>query len=89
MATLGNFTAAVLTAAELNAIGTWTGAVNLLNSGGSVHLGAVTNNGVGTIEVQAISASGSYATMTQVTTGVPFTWDVGDIITINGVYEAA
>lgn len=150
MATLGNFTAAVLTAAELNAIGTWTAwtptltnltlgtgatsthrysqinkvivfrskivlgtggaiggvfsmtlpvnayathsvtaAVNLLNSGGSVHLGAVTNNGVGTIEVQAISASGSYATMTQVTTGVPFTWDVGDIITINGVYEAA
>jgi hypothetical protein len=150
MATLGNFTAATLTAAELNAIGTWsawtptltnltlgsgatsthryseinkvvvfrskivlgtggsiggafsmtlpvnayatasvTASVNLLNSGGSVFLGAVSNNGVGAIEVQALSASGTYASMTPVTTGVPFGWDVNDIITINGVYEAA
>lgn len=150
MATLGNFTAAVLTAAELNAIGTWTAwtptltnltlgtgatsthrysvinkvvlfrskivlgtggaiggvfsmtlpvnaaathsvtaAVNLLNSGGSVFLGAVANNGVGAIEVQALLANSTYASMTQVTTGVPFGWDVGDIITINGVYESA
>ena len=150
MATLGNFTAAVLTAAELNAIGTYvawtptlnnitlgtgatstheyslinkvvvfrskivlgtggsmggafsltlpvtasathsvTASVNLINAGGSFFPGAVSNIGTGTIEVHSINASATYATYTQVTTGVPFGWDVGDIITINGVYEAA
>ncbi len=150
MATLGNFTAAVLTAAELNAIGTWaawtaspsnitlgTGAtasyryslinkvcvfrvkivlgtggsmggvfsmslpvtaaathsvaasVNFIDSGGSFYPGSVTNIGTTAMEVFALTASGTYAGMSQVTTGVPFTWSAGDIITINGVYEAA
>ena len=150
MATLGNFTAAVLTAAELNAIGTWTAwtptltnltlgtgatsthrysqinkvvvfrskivlgtggamggafsmtlptnayathsvtaSVNLINSGGSFFAGAVSNIAVGAIEVWSLNASATYTTMTQVTTAVPFGWDVGDIITINGTYEAA
>ena len=150
MATLGNFTAAVLTAAELNAIGTWTAwtptltnltlgtgstsvhrysqinkvivfrskivlgtggamggvfsmtlpvnaysthsvtaSVNLINSGGAYAPGSVSNIGVGAIEVWSHNPSATYTTMTQVTTAVPFGWDSGDIITINGVYEAA
>jgi hypothetical protein len=150
MATLGNFTAATLTAAELNAIGTWTAwtptltnltlgtsptsvhryseinkvvvfrskivlgtggsiggafsmtlpvnayathsvtaSVNMINAGGAYAPGSVSNQGVGAIEVWAHNAAGTYALMTQVTTGVPFGWDVNDIITITGTYEAA
>jgi hypothetical protein len=150
MATLGNFTAAVLTAAELNAIGTWTAwtptlsnltlgtgatsqhrysqinkvvvfrskivlgtggsvggvfsltlptnayathsvaaSVNFIDSGGSFYPGSVTNITAGALEVFAINSSGTYSVMTQVTTGVPFTWSSGDIITIAGAYEAA
>lgn len=151
MATLGNFTSAVLDASELNAIGTWaawtptlsnltigttgslsqhrycqlnklivfrskivlgtggsmggvfsynlpvnayathsvTAAVNFIDSGGSFYPGSVSNITAGAIEVFALNATGTYASMTQVTTGVPITWSSGDIITINGVYESA
>jgi len=150
MATLGNFTAAILTAAELNAIGTWTAwtptltnltlgtsptsvhryslinkivvmrskivlgtggsmggvfsmtlpvtaaathsvtaAVNFINSGGSFFPGSATNITTTAMELHAINAASTYAVLTQVTTGIPFGWDVGDIITIDATYEAA
>lgn len=150
MAAPGTFTAAVLTAAELNAIGTWTAytptlsnltlgtgatsshrytqinklvvfrskivlgtggsmggvfsydlpvtayathtvtaAVNLIDSGGAYYPGNVSNITTTAVEIYAQVASGTYTSMSQVTTGVPFTWSSGDIITIVGAYEAA
>jgi hypothetical protein len=151
VATLGNFTAAVLTAAELNAIGTFTAwtptltnltigttgaesvhryskinevvvfqskivlgtggsisgnfsitlpvtasatstiaaSVNLIDAANTFYPGSVTMLSTSELAVYAINAASTYASMQRVAAAVPFTWAAGDIITINGAYEAA
>lgn len=51
--------------------------------------GTVTFNGTTTMRLLSITTSGTYATASGVTATVPFTWAVGDSISIQGEFEVA
>ncbi len=54
-----------------------------------VPLVAGTNTSTSVIEIAAINASGTYATVAGFTATAPMTWATGDIIWFGGMYEAA
>ena len=49
----------------------------------------VRQNGTTTVSVSALNAAGTYVGATNFTSTIPGTWAIGNIIAVNGTYEAA
>jgi hypothetical protein len=49
----------------------------------------VRQNGTTTVNVTAMNAAGTYLSSTNLAAAIPGTWAIGNIIAVNGTYEAA
>jgi hypothetical protein len=59
------------------------GACGLIDWGTSLYMGSAVLNSTTAIEVRAINAAGTYAVWSSISSTVPFTWGVNDLLTID------
>lgn len=59
------------------------------NAGGTSSPLFVRQNGTTTVNVTTINAAGTYVVNNNLAAAVPATWAIGNIIAVNGTYEAA
>ena len=59
------------------------------DSSATIHYVLTGDYFTGTINLNGIGAGATYATAVQTSSTIPFAWAVGDVVWINGTYEAA
>ena len=65
------------------------GVVSLLDSGSNLFVGSLRYDGSSVVQIFATLASGTHASIAQITATVPMTWATGDVINVFGTYRAA
>ena len=82
-----SFSLPVTAAAAVNS--TPVGLSRMIDANGSQYIGAIVATSTTTVQVRALNAASTYLLENPLSSTVPFTWADGDVISIEGTYEAA